>query len=413
MAAPFSSGTREATLRALPGARLDLLVVGGGITGAGVARDAALRGLAVALVERTDWAAGTSSRSSKLIHGGVRYLQQGDVALVREAATERVALRRIAPHRTVSLRMVMPTYGRAMQAKLSMGLWAFERIATVPADERHEMWSRAQALAEEPLLAPDRLHGAATFIEYLTDDARLVLDTVKGAHEAGALCVNHAAVTGLAAVDGGMEATVRDALAGAELRVRSRVVVNAGGPWVDAVRGLAGAVGGPRLHLTRGIHLVVPHARLPLRNVVVMQARDKRSVFAVPRADITYLGTTDTEHGPPTDHPDVSGADADYLLEAANRTFASPPLRRADVVSAWAGLRPLVHEEGKGPSDISRKDEIMSAADGRLVSIAGGKLTTHRRMAERVVDLVCRQLGHEAPCRTAEVTLPGGSRSRD
>jgi len=388
-----------------------VVVVGGGITGAGVARDAALRGLAVALVERSDWAAGTSSRSSKLIHGGVRYLQQGDVALVREAASERQALRRIAPHRTAPLRMVMPTYGRAMHAKLSMGLWAFERLATVPADERYEMWSRADALAAEPLLASDRLHGAATFFEYLTDDARLVLDTARGAHRAGALCANHAAVTALRFDRDGAEATVRDGLTGVERRVRARMVVNAGGPWVDEVRRMADAVTGPRLHLTRGIHLVVRRERLPVRNLVVMQARDKRSVFAVPRGDVTYLGTTDTEHGPATDHPDVTAADADYLLEAANRTFTGPPLARADVVSAWAGLRPLVHEEGKGPSEISRKDEIVSAADGLLVSIAGGKLTTHRRMAERVVDQVCRRLGHEAPSRTAEVTLPGGERS--
>jgi glycerol-3-phosphate dehydrogenase len=410
MPSPFSPETREAHLAALADGRFDVLVVGGGITGAGVARDAALRGLSVALVERTDWAAGTSSRSSKLIHGGVRYLQQGDVGLVREAAHERAVLRRIAPHRTRPLRMVMPTYGRATQAKLAMGLWTFEKIATVPADERHEMWSRDQTVAEEPTLARDGLHGAAMFVEYLTDDARLVLDTVRGAHAAGARCANHAEVTALAAAGDGMEAVVRDRLTGAERRVRARTVVNAGGPWVDVVRGLAGATAGARLHLTRGIHLVLRHDRLPIRNVVVMQTRDKRSVFAVPHGPVVYVGTTDTDHGAPAEHPDVTAADADYLLDAVNRTFAGAPVTRADVISAWAGLRPLLHEEGKKPSEISRKDEIMTAADGALVSIAGGKLTTHRRMAERVVDLVCRRLRHEAPCRTAEVPLPGGDR---
>ena len=409
MASPFSAAAREAMLAALPSADLDLLVVGGGITGAGVARDAALRGLHVALVERVDFAAGTSSRCSKLIHGGVRYLEQGDVGLVREAARERTMLHRIAPHLTVPLPLVMPTYGRAQQAKLAAGLWAFERIATLPAGDRHATWDRDEALRHEPTLDGTRLHGAVAFTEYLTDDARLVLDTVRGAHDAGALCVNHAEATALAAAAGGMEVTVRDALSGVERRLRARVVVNAAGPWVDEVRRRAGALAGPRLHLTKGIHLVVPHERLPVASIVVMQARDRRSAFAIPRGAFTYLGTTDTDWGPPVDQPEITGADADYLLEAAARTFAGPALARADVVAAWAGLRPLLHQEGKRPSEISRKDEIMTAGETGLVSIAGGKLTTYRRMAERVVDLVVGRLGRSAgPCRTATVLLRNG-----
>src|SRR5207249_2347985 len=196
----------------------------------------------------------------------------------------------------------------------------------------------------------------------------------------------------------------------ADYRVSARVVVNAAGPWVDEVRALAGARGGPRLHLTKGIHLVVPHARLPVRHAVVMQARDRRAVFAVPRDGATYIGTTDTDHGPPVDHPEVTAEDAEYLLDAANRGFTGPPLAPTDVTGTWAGLRPLLHEEGKRPSEISRKDEIMVDEATGLVSIAGGKLTTYRRMAERVVDLVCERLGHRAPCRTDGVPLPGGER---
>ena len=402
-ASPFSPETRAANLDALPRCDLDLLVIGGGITGAGVARDAALRGLSVALIERTDWAAGTSSRSSKLIHGGVRYLEMGDVGLVREAANERLVLRRIAPHLTRPLRIVLPTYGRVTHTKLGVGLWTFERLAPVPADERYETWSREKALRSVPLLDGTRLHGAVVFTEYVTDDARLVLDTVRGAHEAGAWCVNHAEVTEL----GTGQATVRDGLGGRTVAVRARVVVNAAGPWVDEVRRRAGALAGARLHLTKGIHLVVPRARLPIEQIVVMPAADKRSAFAVPRGPVTYLGTTDTDYDAPTDHPEVTAADADYLLDAANRTFGIP-LRREDVVAAWAGLRPLLHEEGKRPSEISRKDEILGGENG-LVSIAGGKLTTHRRMAERVVDLVVRRLGRAAgPCRTDDVALPNG-----
>ncbi len=408
MASPLSPETREAVLSALPGEPFDLVVIGGGITGAGVARDAALRGMRVALFERVDFAAGTSSRSSKLIHGGVRYLEQGDIGLVREAASERRVLRRIAPHLTASLLMVMPTYRRSTHAKLALGLWTFDKIASVGADEKHEMWSRDEAVRNEPTLAPAGLHGAAAFTEYLTDDARLVLATIKGAHERGARCLNHVEVTSLAPGAGGTVVGVRDALDGHTFTVTSRAVVNAAGPWVDRVRGLASSAGTGRLHLTKGIHLVVRHERLPLRHAVVMQARDKRSVFAVPRGGATYIGTTDTEYGAPVDHPEVTIDDAEYLLEAANRTFTGTPLARGDVTGAWAGLRPLLHEEGKRPSEISRKDEIMVDPASGLISIAGGKLTTYRRMAERVVDLVAERLGVRAASTTGDAALPGG-----
>ncbi len=403
--AALSPAARAAVLAALPTADLDLLVVGGGITGAGIARDAALRGLTVALVEAVDFAAGTSSRSSKLIHGGVRYLQQGDIGLVREAASERARLRRIAPHLAVPLLMVMPTYGRAMHMKLGAGLWTFDKIASVDASERHAMWDRAEALAEEPCLKADRLHGAVAFVEYLTDDARLVLATVASAAAAGALCANHAEVT---AIDRGA-VTIRDTLTGATEQARARVVVNAAGPWVEEIWRRSGTRGARGLQLTRGIHLVVDHARLPLRHSVVMQARDRRSVFAVPRDGVTYLGTTDTLFDAPSLQPGVAVDDVDYLLDAARRTFAGPALTHGDVLASWAGLRPLLREEGKAPSEISRKDEIMQDPATGLISIAGGKLTTYRRMAERIVDLVFSRLGRPAPaCRTARVPLPGG-----
>jgi len=411
MATPFSPETRAAALASLPGTDVDLLVIGGGITGAGIARDAALRGLSVVLVEATDFAAGTSSRSSKLIHGGVRYLQQGDVGLVREAAAERQKVRAIAPHLTEPLRMVMPTYSRGMQAKLNVGLWTFEKLTTVPPDERYETWGREESLRNEPALKADRLHGSVTFVEYLTDDARLVLANVQGAQAAGARCVNHVRVTGLTRHGATTTATLTDGIGGATCAVKARVVVNAAGPWVEAVMGLAGARATRRLHLTKGVHLVVPHARLPLRHIVVMQARDKRSVFAVPRDGCTYLGTTDTDFGEPALYPDVTREDLEYLLDAANRTFAGAPLARADVAAAWAGLRPLLHEEGKSPSEISRKDEIMTDDASGLITIAGGKLTTYRRMAERVVECVCRVLGRtDGAGRTGTVPLPGGER---
>jgi glycerol-3-phosphate dehydrogenase len=413
MPSPFSAETREATFTALSGPPFDLLVIGGGITGVGVARDATLRGIRTAIVEARDWAAGTSSRSSKLIHGGVRYLEQGDIGLVREAANERLVMRRIAPHLTIPLRVLLPTYGRASHAKLGVGMWTFEKLAPVTAAERYESLGRDEALRREPLLDGTRLHGAVTFTEYLTDDARLVLETAMSAHEAGAACVNHAEVTAIALAAGGSEVTVRDTFTGREQRVRARVVVNAAGPWVDGVRRLAGANRGLRLRLTKGIHVVVEHTRLPVRHMVAMAARDRRSVFAAPRGAFTYLGTTDTDYAEPAEHPTITADDVEYLLEAANRTFAGTRLGTSDVVATWAGLRPLLDEEGKRPSEISRKDEIMEGEHG-FVSIAGGKLTTHRRMAERVVDLVQKRLGRRAGgCRTAELPLPNGTLGAD
>jgi glycerol-3-phosphate dehydrogenase len=403
--APLSPATRASILHELAASELELLVVGGGITGAGIARDAALRGLRTGLVEALDFAAGTSSRSSKLIHGGLRYLQQGDVALVREAANERAVLRRLAPHLAEPLRVVMPTYRLSTQLKLKAGLFMFEKLAPVDADERHRMWDRAEALAAEPLLAPMGLHGAAAFTEYLTDDARLVLANVRDAHAAGALVANHAEVT---ALERG-RVTVRDALTGETFAVRARVVVNAAGPWVDDLRRRARAEGGRRLQLTKGVHLVVPWERLPIRHCVIMTARDKRSIFVVPRDGTTYIGTTDTFYPSPTLVPEVTRDDVDYLLEATNRTFRDTRLGATDVTGSWSGLRPLLAEEGKSPSEISRRDEIMVDEATGLVTIAGGKLTAYRRMAERIVDLVYARLGRRAdPCRTEHVPLSGG-----
>lgn len=406
---PLAPETRPETLRELARAPFDLLVIGGGITGAGIARDAALRGLRVALVEATDFAAGTSSRSSKLIHGGVRYLAQGDIALVREAATERMAVKRIAPHLTEGVLLVLPTAGRAGQLKMSMGLWTFDKLAGVGSDERHMTWDQAETLRQEPLLARDGLYGAVAFTEYLTDDARLTFGNVRSAVEAGAVCANHAALIALTRQGAELHATVRDEFSDDRFTVCARIVVNAAGPWVDAVRQLVGDRSGKSLRLTKGIHFVIPFDRLPLRNGVTMNARDKRPVFALPRDGITYVGTTDTDYPTPDAYPDVTAADLEYLLEATNRTFNVRPVTTADIVGTWSGLRPLIQEEGKAPSEVSRRDEIMTDPATGLLSIAGGKLTAYRKMAERIVDLVGETLGRTLPpCRTDQLPLPGG-----
>ncbi len=391
MSGEFSQRARPEILARLGGKTFDLLVIGGGITGAGVARDAVLRGLDVALVERRDFACGTSSRSSKLIHGGVRYLQQGDVGLVIEAASERRAVRKVAPYLARPAHMLVPVSSRGGYAKLSVGLWTYDRMARVNEDERYRMLDRDQTLAAEPLLRGEHLYGAGMYYEYLTDDARLVVATMKRAAALGATVLNYAAVTDLLVEDGRVTgAEVTDALGDQVFQVRARTVVNAAGPWVDAVR-LLGGNEQSRLHLTKGIHVLLRHERLPISHIVVMLARDRRAVFVIPRGPVVYLGTTDTDYDGPLDNPVVTEEDALYLLEAVERTFDVPPIRLDEVTGAWAGLRPLLHEEGKKPTELSRKDEIMVSPAG-LISVAGGKLTTFRRMAERVVDMVVERL---------------------
>lgn len=415
----LSFRTRADNLEALTREVFDVVVIGGGITGAGVARDAALRGLSVAVVERRDFASGTSSRSSKLIHGGVRYLQQGDVGLVREAATERYVLRKLAPHLAQPRPLLLPVASRRGYAKISAGLWTFDRLASVVKEERYRMLGKDEALAFERLLDAERLYGAALYYECVTDDARLVIEVAKSAAALGALLVNHAEATSFVIKKGRVSAVkVRDRMTGDELVVRGRTFINAAGPWVDAVRLLGEPGEKPRLRLTKGIHVGLRHERLPVSAIVVMSARDRRSVFAIPHGGVVYLGTTDTDYPEAEDDPYISLEDVEYLLDAANRTFDVEPLTPADVVSAWAGLRPLLHQEGKKPSELSRKDEIMVGGT-QLVSVAGGKLTTFRKMAERVVDIACQQLtadGFTLPARVGasdEVELSGGRTGAD
>jgi len=417
--AKFSAKTRAQNLDTLAGETFDVLVIGGGITGAGVARDAALRGLRVALVERRDFAIGTSSRSSKLIHGGLRYLAQGDVGLVMEAAHERRVLRQLVPHLTRPIQMLVPVHNRAGYAKISAGLWTFDRLARVLKDERNEMLSRDETLGLEPLLCSEHLYGGGMYYEYLTDDARLVVANVRSAAARGAVVANYAEVVGLTTEAGQLTgAVVKDALTGAEFPVRAKVSVNAAGPWVDVVRVLQGEGEKPRLHLTKGIHLILPRERLNVSRIVVMNAPDKRPVFVVPRGNVVFLGTTDTDYEGRFDDPWITLPDANYLLDSANNTFAVERLDLDDVVGAWAGLRPLLHQEGKKPSEISRKDEIMVGPTG-LISIAGGKLTTYRKMAERIVDMVVQRLterGESLPDKTGDSDtdlLSGGDTGDD
>lgn len=407
----LDSRIRRATFARLEAGVFDLAVIGGGITGAGIARDAAMRGLSVALVEARDYASGTSSRSSKMIHGGLRYLAQGDVALVKEAASERQILRRIAPHLARLTPFLIPTVSMAMAAKLRAGLWTFEKLGGVPEAERHEAIGLAELRRREPLMRTDGLNGAILYPEFLTDDARLVLANIRAAQAAGAVVVNYAAAAELT----GDGLVARSTLEGEALgaRVRAKLVVNAAGAWVDRVRALEAGEGDTRLSLSRGIHLVLPRARVPVNATLILRAPDKRSIFAVPRGAFTYLGTTDVFHAGSDYWPAPERSDIDYLLRATEKALDIAPIRDGEIEALWSGVRPLIAQPGKKANEVSRKDEIWTSPGG-LVSIAGGKLSAYRAMAERVVDLVVERTGAAArACATADVPLPGGEAAPD
>ncbi len=394
----------------------DLIVIGAGATGAGVARDAALRGLSVALLEARDFAAGTSSRSSKLIHGGLRYLAQGELALVQEAASERQILRNVAPHLARLTPFIVPAASTISATKLRAGLWTFEKLGAVPPKERHEYWSARQLAQQEPALNSAGIHGAIVYSEFLTDDARLTLANVRSAAAAGATVANYTQVSkvireGDKAVGVIAKATLPNEHR--EVAIRGRMIVNAAGPWVDAIRALEDGEADSRLTLTKGIHIVFERERVPVTRTAIITAPDKRTVFVVPRGEFTYIGTTDTFY-PAADYwPKVETADIAYLFETMNSAFNITPISSTDVVSIWSGVRPLISQPGKKPSEISRKDEDWMGPAG-ILTIAGGKLTAFRKMAERIVDKVADRLDATVkPCDTETALLPGGDCDMD
>lgn len=396
----FSGRSRSAILAALANRTLDVLVIGGGINGAGIAREAALRGLAVGLVDKGDFASGTSSRSSKLIHGGLRYLELGDLRLVFSACQERDLLRRrLAPHLVQPLPFLFPVYRGDPHGltALTAGLWLYDLLAMFRNIERHRRLSRRATRELEPALLDTGLRGAGYYYDCWTDDARLTLETVLSAWREGATVCNYVALTAFRRTGERIEGIrLHDVLGGQVVDVRASVVVNAAGPWVDAVRRLDDPAAEPVLRLTKGVHIVVPRTRVGNQHAIVMRApHDGRVMFVIPWGDDSLVGTTDTDyHGSP-DAVRADRADVDYLLEAVNHYFPAARVGVDDVVSAYAGLRPLVvstaQSNGKAPSAVSREEAVIESAHG-LISLAGGKLTTHRRVAITVVDRVITQL---------------------
>jgi len=395
----------------------DLIVIGGGATGAGILLDAASRGMKALLLEHEDYAWGTSSRSTKLIHGGLRYLKQLEISLVREVGRERAILHANAPHLVHPEELLLPLIAEGSLGKYTtpVGLWMYEKLAGVPKEERFRTLNREETLKAEPLLNKAILEAGAIYREYRTDDARLVASLLKTAAKLGGQSLNYATVEGLLYDDAGAVCGVKatDRIGRQPLVIKARAVVNAAGPWCDEVRKLDGPVKGKHLQLTKGVHLVFDQERFPIKRSVYFDVpADGRMVFAIRRGRSTYLGTTDTLYHEAIDHPRTLAADVDYLLRAANTMFPDLQLQLEDVRSSWSGLRPLIHEEGKGPSELSRKDEIFQTPSG-LISIAGGKLTGYRIMAERVVDMVMTRrtaqgAGTYRDSGTETLTLVGG-----
>jgi len=409
----FSAHSRSENLRTIQDESFDLLIIGGGITGAGIALDAASRGLKTVLIEKNDFAFGTSSRSTKLIHGGLRYLKQLEFALVKEVGSERAIVHNLVPHLVVPEKMLLPLYERRGLGYwlASIGLKIYDWLAGVKPEDQRRMLTKPQTIRHEPLLKADDIKGGALYAEYRTDDARLTIEIAKAAHAKGALLVNYLTATEFTYENeqvNGVEA--RDMVTGAPLSIRARSVVNAAGPWVDELRELNHSNKDKHLHLTKGVHIVVPYHRMPVRQAIYFDVPDGRMIFAIPRGRITYIGTTDTDYNGSKEDVYATRDDVKYIVDAVNETFPTVHLTLADVESCWAGLRPLIHEEGKSASELSRKDEIFESETG-LVSIAGGKLTGYRKMAERVVDLLARKKFADRllpACSTASIRLAGG-----
>lgn len=411
----FSSINRTSIIHQMSKTSFDLIVIGGGITGAGIALDATARGMKVALIEMQDFAAGTSGRSTKLIHGGLRYLKQLEFKLVMEVGRERKIVHHNAPHLTQPQPMLLPIVrgGSFNMFSARIGIGIYELLAGVNAKERHNVLNKKETIAFEPLLRKDILKGGIVYNEYHTDDARLTLEVLKEAVSRGALAVNYTKATSILYQNKKIcGVKIQDQIAGDEYEIYAANVVNAAGPWVDQLNSLDAPQAQSRLHITKGVHIVIDGKRFPVSQSVYFDTPDKRMIFVIPREGKTFIGTTDTFYSGDLANPTVTAEERDYLLRCANNFFPDCHLIPSDVESCWAGLRPLVNKPGKGPSEISRKDEMFESLSG-LISIAGGKLTGYRKMAERVVDLISnRYLKNNqrkfARCSTENLILSGG-----
>ena len=407
-------GQRNQKLSVIKNEKFDLLVIGGGITGAGIALDAACRGLKTLLIEKDDYASGTSSKSTKLIHGGLRYLKQFEFGLVREVGREREIVWRNAPHLVHPEKMLLPLVKNGSLNKLgaSVGIYVYDYLAGVKSGERRKMLSAEETLKLEPMLDAKNVTGGALYTEYRTDDARLTIELIKTSEKLGALSINYVKADQPIYENGKIKGfTAIDRITDEAFSIRAEGVINAAGPWVDEIRKADASLSKKHLKLSKGIHLVFPFKKLPVNQSLYFDVKgDKgRMIFVIPRGRAVYAGTTDTFYED-ADHPNVTQADATYILNAVNAMFPDAQLVESDIESSWSGVRPLIMEEGKSASELSRKDELFISPSG-MVSIAGGKLTGYRKMAERSIDAWLKLHPYAASntrkCDTDNVRLTG------
>ena len=389
----------------------DLIVVGGGITGTATAALAARAGLRVVLAEAADFAVGTSSRSTKLIHGGIRYLQQFEFRLVGETARERKEVHEMAPHLAVPRWMVLPARNRLELGMYTAAVEIYERLGRVAANDRHEIVNKKKLQNLEPLLAAGRYPWAIAYREYLTDDARLVLALARDAAAHGAIVLNYLRVDSwqFDHALGLGSATVHCGLSKESRTIRAAAIVNACGPWAGIVSKQLSAARSPTLQLSSGIHLVLPAARLPIENLVMLSAVDGRRFFAIRRGDVVHVGTTDRPYNaPPTAWPKIERQDVDYLLTSLAAALKSPVLPRSCVLGAWSGLRPLIsHEDDNDTKSMSRSDELFVDEKQHVLTIAGGKLTGFPGMARKTLDGVMSLLRRTYHQHISFGSLPG------
>ncbi|MBC2089476.1 glycerol-3-phosphate dehydrogenase/oxidase [Listeria welshimeri] len=412
----FSAFDRETIERNLQEEKFDLVIVGGGITGAGIALDATTRGMNVALVEMGDFASGTSSRSTKLVHGGLRYLQQFEIKEVADLGKERAIVYENGPHVTTPEWMMLPFHkgGNMGKTTASFGIRLYDYLAGVKKNERRKILSAKETLAKNPFVKKDGLKGSGYYVEYRTDDARLTIEVMKKAVELGANAINYTKAEHFLYDDNKqvVGVTVTNRLTGKAYDIKGHRVINAAGPWVDKVRKLDYATNNKHLRLTKGIHLVIDKKKFPMEQAVYFDTPDGRMVFAIPRDKKVYVGTTDTVYDEAVINPKALESDHNYVIKAINYMFPDVHITEKDIESSWAGVRPLIYEEGKDPSEISRKDEVWFSESG-LITMAGGKLTGYRKMAEKLLDDVSKTLTKETgkkykPVQTKHLPISGG-----
>jgi glycerol-3-phosphate dehydrogenase len=425
----FSWRTRNEHLDHLALETFDVIIIGGGITGAGLALDAAQRGLKTLLIEKRDFSAGTSSRSTKLIHGGLRYLEHYDFAMVREGLRERAILTRIAPHLAEPFPFLVPIYRQPQRnyshpLLMRAGMIIYSLLAGSFGPGRHRRLSPAEALQFAPGLDPQGLDGALLYYDGLTNDSRLVIEVLKSAHQAGACIINHATASGFLTDEAGQLCGVRiyDNLTKRKLTARTGIVINATGVWMEETLRLPGSHPG-RISRTvrpsKGIHLTVSAARLPVKGAwLIPSLVGHRFYFVVPWEGRVNIGTTDTDYTGSKDDPSATAAEIAEIIGAINAYFPETRLEMNDVITCWAGLRPLISDpEVKNTTDISRQEEVIESADG-LISIGGGKLTTYRLMAENGINLAVKRLRERGrltvrrACQTSISPVCGGELDR-